>query len=384
MPQKRESLSSPEREDNPSAFKHSIGPDHLKRVGQAIKAVYPSFDRKVFDRLAQELASLELKPRVRRVREELRELLPADYKAALKVILDSVKDEKLTGFDLWPYTDFVQTYGLDDRKKSLDALKVLTRLFTAEFAVRPFLIAHPDETFAYLLACASSPDVHVRRWASEGSRPRLPWGERLSELVKDPSPTRPILEALKFDPELYVRKSVANHLNDIAKDHPDYVIKMLVQWSKDAKTSEHKERVLWVTKHALRSLIKAGYPKALKAIGVDAEAKIKLSRFKLEETVLTMGERLDFMLELKSESTQKQKLVVDYAIHYVKANGKTSPKVFKWKTFDLGPGEKVRLEKTHHVKEVTTRVHYPGEHALTVQVNGVALKTLKWDLGVAD
>ncbi|MES2744228.1 MAG: DNA alkylation repair protein [Bdellovibrionota bacterium] len=363
-----------------SAFKLSIGPEHLRRVGKAILSVYPQFSLKSFVAVQKDLEPLELKARVQRVRSALRDLLPKDYERAVAILLHSVKDETIRGFDLWPYTDFVQTYGLDQVKFSLDALSVFTRLFTSEFAVRPFLIQSPKETLAYLLQCAASEDVHLRRWACEGSRPRLPWGERLSELVKDPSPTRPILNALKFDPELYVRKSVANHLNDIAKDHPDYVIKVLRSWQKEAETTEEKARLLWITKHSLRSLIKAGHAGALTAIGVNTAAKVKVTGFKLSEKILELGERMDFSIELTSESSKKQKIVLDYAIHYQKANGKMSPKVFKWKTFDLGPGEKVRLTKSHVLKAVTTRVHYEGAHVLAIHLNGVPIKTAKWNL----
>lgn len=379
MPQKRQAEPT-SRDENPSAFKHSIGPELLKRLAKEISAVHPAFDSKKFLALKTELAPLELKARVNRVREELRLLLPADYKKSLSIILASVENENLKSFDLWPFTDFIQTYGLDNRKASLDGLKVLTRLFTAEFAVRPFIRLHSEETLAYLLKCAKSSNVHDRRWASEGSRPRLPWGERLTELVKDPAPTLPILEELKFDGELYVRKSVANHLNDIAKDHPDFVIKVLSRWAREARSKEEKERGLWITKHALRSLIKAGNPKALQCIGVDASAKIKVRSFKLEDTVYNLGERMSFAIELQSEADRDQKLVVDYSIHYMKANGKTSPKVFKWKTFDLKAGERLKLSKVHVLKEVTTRVHYSGKHALSVQVNGVVVKTISWDL----
>ncbi len=363
-----------------SAFKHSIGPDHLKRVGKAILSVYPEFSLKSFVAVQKDLEDLELKARVQRVRAALHELLPKDYERAVAILLRSVMGETIRGFDLWPYTDFVQTYGLDRLKLSLDALSTLTQLFTSEFAVRPFLIHSPKETLAYLLKCCASEDVHLRRWASEGSRPRLPWGERLSELVKDPSPTRPILDALKFDPELYVRKSVANHLNDIAKDHPDYVIKVLRDWQTEAQTTDEKARLLWITKHSLRSLIKSGHAGALKAIGVNTAAKVKVTGFKLSETLFELGERMVFSLELKSESTKKQKIVLDYAIHYQKANGKMSPKVFKWKTFDLLPEEKVKLTKTHVLKAVTTRVHYEGAHVLSIHINGAALKTAKWTL----
>ncbi|RZA13061.1 MAG: DNA alkylation repair protein, partial [Proteobacteria bacterium] len=202
-----------EAKDDSSALKHFYNKALLTRMGKALGEVYPSFDAKALQKLMARLESLEMKPRVHVIRDELKRQLPEDYSKALSILLASLKSRKITGFDLWPYTEFVQTYGTGDLKRSLAALKAMTPLFTAEFAVRPFLRLHQKATLDYLEACALDKDVHVRRWASEGSRPRLPWGERLQDFVKDPSPTRPILELLKFDDELYVRKSVSNHLN---------------------------------------------------------------------------------------------------------------------------------------------------------------------------
>ncbi len=217
-------------DSNPNALKHLIGPSLLKQLASKIGAVDPSFDQKRFLAIERELLTLELKPRVRLVREALRSELPSDFSHALKILLASVTDGTVTGFGLWPVSDFIQTYGLNHAQLSLDALKQLTPLFSSEFAIRPFLRLFPEKTLQFLKQCALSPNVDLRRWASEGTRPRLPWGERLQAFIQDPAPTLAILELLKFDPELYVRKSVANHLNDIAKDHPKRVIEVLMRW----------------------------------------------------------------------------------------------------------------------------------------------------------
>ncbi len=380
MPQKREPVIGVEQEENPSAFKHTIGPALLQKVGREIEAVHPAFDRQAFESIGPELAPLELKPRVVRVRDELARQLPATYAQALAILLAAAERGNLSGFDIWPFTDFVQTFGLGERQRSLDALKVLTRRFTSEFAVRPFIRLHPEQTLAYLLRCTASDNAHDRRWASEGSRPRLPWGERLQKLVADPRPTLPILRALVFDESLYVRKSVANHLNDIAKDHPEYVVNTLLAWREQAKTADEQARLAWITRHALRTLIKAGHPQALEAVGVDAEAVFHVHGFHFEQATYAMGEALVFAIDLESRAAKSQRIVLDYAVHYRKANGKLAPKVFKWKTFELPAGARVRLEKRHVLKDVTTRVHHPGEHALSVQINGRTLKTLHWHL----
>ncbi|MFT3762880.1 MAG: hypothetical protein QM761_09815 [Pseudoxanthomonas sp.] len=177
-----------------------------------------------------------------------------------------------------------------------------------------------------------------------------------------------------------MRKSVANHLNDIAKDHPEYVVKTLLAWRKEAKTPDEKTRLIWITKHALRTLVKAGHPRALEATGVDSEVAVRIRGFRFEEAVYAMGETLVFAIDLESLSTKSQRIVLDYAVHYRKANGTLSPKVFKWRTFELPAKGRIQLEKRHALKDVTTRVHYSGEHALSIQINGRTLKTLRWDL----
>jgi len=275
----------------------------------------------------------------------------------------------------------VQTYGLEDLKLSLNALKELTPLFSSEFAVRPFLKRYPTETLKFLEQCAREKDVHFRRWASEGTRPRLPWGERLQEFVRDPSPTMPILELLKFDTELYVRKSVSNHLNDIAKDHPERVIQLLADW-KTAAGAAHAEKIEWIIHRALRTLIKAGHPGALKLIGVSHEAKIKFLGFKINQKKFKLGERIEFQFSIRSLSAKSQKLVVDYIVHFVKSNQSTSPKVFKLKSVLLPAEGEVVFAKSHHLKKVTTRVHYSGLHQLEIQVNGKGVGRVGWELMV--
>jgi 3-methyladenine DNA glycosylase AlkC len=366
-------------EENESALKHLFGPKLLKRVSDAIAKAYPAFDRRRFLALMPELASLEMKPRVRFLRDELKKLLPSDYSKALKILLESVRQGKLEGFELWPYTEFVQTYGLHDPALSLDALKELTPAFTSEWAVRPFIARDPSKTMKYLLACAGSKDEHVRRWASEGSRPRLPWGERLQEFVRDPSPTLPILEKLKFDPELYVRKSVCNHLNDIAKDHPELVVKILARWQKEAG-QEHAAKIDWIVRRSLRTLIKQGHSGALKLIGVSRDAQIEFARFKVLRKTVRLGEHVDFEFEIRSLSPKAQKLVVDYVVHFVKANQGTAPKVFKLRTVELPGKATLSFAKSHPVKKITTRVYYPGTHFIEIQVNGIVAGKLSWKL----
>ncbi len=369
------------RKENPQAFKHMLNEEFLQRIGTALAAVYPAFNQSQLRNLRPQLEKLELKPRVQLVRDELHRQLPSSFAKACKILLASLKHGEFKSFDLWCYSEFIQTYGLAEAQTSLRALKILTPLFTSEFAVRPFLKKYPRDSMEFLLACARDKNVHLRRWASEGTRPRLPWGERLHAFIADPKATAPILELLKFDEELYVRKSVANHLNDIAKDHPDYVIKLLQRWSKAAPL-KHREKIDWIIRQSLRTLIKNGNAQAMKLLGVNPQDKIRLNDFKLAKKKLKLGERLDFCFEITSQEKKNCKLVIDYVIYYKRANATTSPKVFKLKNVELKGGEKLRISKSHHVKEVTTRKHYAGKHALAVQVNGLVLAQTDWSLSL--
>jgi 3-methyladenine DNA glycosylase AlkC len=368
-------------EENPNAFKLWINKDVLVSLGRQIAGVYPPFDQKTFVSLAPALEPLELKGRIRAVREQLRRLLPQNYVSALKILMASTKSGKLSGFALWPYTDFIQTYGLERPKESLVALAELTELFTAEFGVRPFLAQDPDASLAFLKTCAKSKNEHLRRWASEGSRPRLPWGERLNIFIEQPKKTLPILELLKNDESLYVRKSVANHLNDISKDHPELVVKLLKRWQHETKP-EHLEYIQWITHRALRTLIKNGDVGALSAVGVSAKPKVALTGLTLDKSNYKMGDRLAISFELASLAKSKQTIVVDYIIHFVKSNKTTSPKVFKLKRFELAGNSKVQVMKEHHLKEITTRVYYPGAHAIEIQVNGNVMARRDWLLKI--
>jgi 3-methyladenine DNA glycosylase AlkC len=366
-------------ESSESAFKHFFDLKLLQRIAKAIASIDKDFDEARFLKLMQELNPLEMKPRVRKIRDELKHQLPKSYPAALQILMKAAAGGKLSSFDLWPFAEFIQTYGLEDLKLSLDALQKITVLFTAEFAVRPFLIKYPKETLRYLEKCARDPDEHLRRWASEGTRPRLPWGERLQDFIRDPSQALPILEILKFDDALYVRKSVSNHLNDIAKDHPGLVIKILSKWKKEAGET-HAKKVEWIIHRSLRTLIKNGHPEALKLIGVSTDAKVKLSGFKLNAKAFKLGARMEFEFKLESLAKKPQKLVIDYIIHFVKSNQSKSPKVFKLKSVMLPGEETVTIGKSHHLKKVTTRVYYPGAHWLEIQVNGKIVKRAHFDL----
>jgi len=185
------------------------------------------FEHRVFD---AEWDERELKQRMRHITDTMHATIPDDYKAQIKVlnkVAPTVKDGLLGMI----FPDFVQQYGLDDYETSVRAMEHFTQYSTAEFAVRPFIEKYP-KMMTQMLAWADHPNEHVRRLSSEGCRPRLPWGMALKAFKKDPAPILPILEKLKTDEALYVRKSVANNLNDIVKDNPDIVLKTAKRWLK--------------------------------------------------------------------------------------------------------------------------------------------------------
>jgi 3-methyladenine DNA glycosylase AlkC len=248
----------------------------------------------------------------------------------------------------------------------MQALYQMTKRFTAEGAIRPFIQKYPDKTLEILSEWAEDENCHVRRLVSEGTRPRLPWTMQLKQFIEDPQPVLRLLEKLKSDPELMVRRSVANNLNDIAKDNPDLVVQTLSRWKK-----VEDEGTQWLIRHAARTLVKQGNKDVLTILGYSPKVDIAVSKIKLNNSTLKMGEALSFSLEVKSRAKHAQTLVIDYVIHHVKANGKLAPKVFKLTNKTLEPGQALTISKTHPFRFITTRKYYPGRHLLEIQVNGV-------------
>ena len=348
----------------PALLKDILGPQALATIADAGAAASSCFDRPAFLNAASTgLDALSIMERVRHIADALHTALPVDYPAALD-ILRAMSPHLTHGFQAVAVTEYVARFGLDDFDRSMDALADLTRFGTAEFAIRPFLARHTDRALARMAAWAGSEDEHVRRLASEGGRPRLPWAARVPALKADPTRAAPILEALKADPSLYVRKSVANHLNDIAKDRPDWLLDRLAGWPQD------DARTMWIVRHALRTLIKQGDPRALALIGVGHGAAVTVKSFAVEPATVRLGEGIAITAALSSDSSESQRLVVDYRLHYARAGGKTAAKVFKWKTFELAADDAVVLRISQTIRDFSTRRHHPGRHDIELIVNG--------------
>lgn len=346
----------------------------VTRIGAALAQVAPRFNRRAFEReVVDGLDELELKARVRHVIAALGRHLPADFAQAAP-ILDRIPDvwdaggttDPLRGFAAWPLIDYVGVYGLDHPKLALATLRRLTGLFTAEFAVRPFFVKHYELTYAAALAWANDRDEQVRRLASEGSRPRLPWGLRLNRFVADPSPLIPLLDRLKDDPSESVRRSVANNLNDISKDHPDVVVAVGKRWLE--APSKHRK---WIIRHATRSLVKAGHADALALLGFGKRPQVRVHGLTVTPKKVAWNGEVALGFVITSTGKRPQKLVVDYAVHFVKASGTPKPKVFKGRKISLQPGESAAINWRHRFRDITTRVYYPGKHRVDVVVNGV-------------
>lgn len=357
-------------------FKNLIHPAGVRRFAAHLHRASGAFDRQAFERLALSgLESLELKARAMHLASALEATLPRDFARAADLLEaslapapadESAADDEAgaAGWPLWAVGEYAARQGQAQPERALALLHALTQRFTAEWAIRPFLVDHPQLTLATLQRWSADPSAHVRRLVSEGSRPRLPWGLQLKALIDDPSPTLPLLRALQDDPSDYVRRSVANHLNDIAKDHPDLVVDWVVLHLPDA--SPQRRTLL---RHASRTLIKRGHRRMLAAWGLDAPFRGRL-QFAVSPRRAAIGGALTVTVQLHSTARRTQKLAIDYAWFRRLANGSLSPKVFKGWVVELGAGESRTLTKRHSLKPVTTRRDHPGAHAIELRVNG--------------
>lgn len=335
----------------------------FERLASEIRRVHPAFDRARFFGLVfdADWERLALKGRMRHATEALGRTLPADFRTGLGILL--AVESRFSGFDHLLFADFVERFGLDDWEASLPALEVLNRT-SAEFAVRPFIRRYPDRTLAQMLAWTSHPDPHVRRLASEGCRPRLPWGTALEELKADPSPILPILEQLKDDPSEAVRRSVANNLGDIAKDHPDLAVSIGARWM-----AESPGRAPMV-KHALRDLLRKGHRGALGLAGVGTGAGVVADRIVVAPKRVPLGGTATLRVTGRSTARKPQRVRLEYAMTYARPGGRTGRKVFKIAEFDLAAGAPFELTRKLSFADRSIRTHYAGPHIATLIING--------------
>lgn len=350
----------------------------VRDMADHIASAAPAFDAARFTHLASDgMDALELMQRAERIRDALVETLPADYAAAAEILrqaLPQADGPGLSGWSLLPVNQFVAQQGLSHFDLSLALLKALTPHFTAEFGIRRFIHAEQERALAEISRWTADANHHVRRLASEGTRPRLPWAMRLPALVREPAPILPILIALLDDPEDYVRRSVANSLNDIAKDHPALVAGFVEQHIGNASVQRRQ-----LLRHASRTLLKKGDAKALANFGFATARRIGAA-LTLASPAIAFGERLGFSIVVTNGDEAPQRLMIDYAIHHVKANGTLAPKVFKWKQLDLPAGASQTIDKEHPIRAITTRRYYPGTHRVEILINGSVCAAADFDL----
>jgi 3-methyladenine DNA glycosylase AlkC len=356
-------------------LKNYYGPEVPARIADMIQNVDGAFPRQAFlvDAL-DGFEALELTPRARHIALALGRHLPQDYERAVETLVASLGPKleapELTGMDVFvymPHVFYVAEFGVEHFEASMRAQYELTQRFTAEYSIRVFLKRYPQRTLDRLRVWARDPNVHVRRLVSEGTRPRLPWAPRLRAFQNDPRPVLELLDLLRDDPELYVRRSVANNLNDIGKDNPAALIETCRRWAQDA-TAERR----WLIRHALRSAVKRGEPAALEILGFGEATAASVRVIRVVPAVVPIGESVTLTVGLTNEGSSTERLLVDLRVHFVKANGRPSPKVFKLKELDLPPHASAELTKTISLAQHTTRTHYPGQHRVEVLVNGRA------------
>ena len=365
-----------------SQLRDQFGESVPRAIARMIVAVHPEFPRPAFlrDALAG-YGPLSLTGRGFHIAAALRKHLPPDFPRAVEILLASVSQAhghrggSMASFLYLPHLFFVARYGLDHFEESMRVQHALTQVFTAEFSIRAFLEKHPERTLARLRQWTADPSEHVRRLVSEGTRPRLPWAPRLRAFQKDPRPVLELLELLKDDPALYVRRSVANNLNDIGKDHPKILTTVAKRWLRGASAERQ-----WIVRHALRSAVKRADAGALHALGFGAKADVGVRKVSITPARVKIGGKVVVSFELVNKSAKRQRVMADLVVHFVKSRG-TGAKTFKLKALELPPRGHVLLSKKIALQQLTTRKHYAGVHRVEALLNGALRPLGKFVLG---
>lgn len=354
----------------------------VKETAEVIKDVVSDFNsnsflEKVFDGIWGER---ELKQRYQHIAEVLWGFMPSDYSTCVDYLIEiSVRlgeREHHKTYGAFPYMFLptcIEFYGLEDFKNSIRGLETITQLVSAEFAIRPFYVKYPDEMLAQTKIWVKHKNEHVRRLASEGSRPALPWGIALNQYKKDPLPLIPILEALNNDSSLYVRKSVANNLNDISKTHVELVVNTAKNW---VGKTEHTD---WIVKHGCRTLLKAGNPEIMNVFGYGESKNYNFGRFNLDNKV-KMGEELSFSFSIENTTKKPVKTRVEYAVYFLRKNETHNSKVFMISDTEMDGASKANFIKKYSFKPISTRKYYKGSHKIAILVNGVEMENKEFEL----
>lgn len=346
---------------------------YYKNLAQVFVSVYQPFKADEFVKsVTKNLDALSLNERMRNTSLVLHSYLPRSFSFSVGLLKEVIPQLK-AGYTNLIFPDFVSQFGQTDFSLSLGALKYFTQFGSSEFAIRTFLKQDLKATLNEMYTWAHDENEHVRRLASEGSRPRLPWSFKLDAIIENPSLTTPILQSLRADDALYVRKSVANHLNDITKDSPSHVLKLIKGWD------QANPHTAWIIKRGCRSLLKQGDQKSIAVFNLTKNVEIAIKNLSLNKSNLRLNDVLIFQFSLASQKKVKQRLMVDYRIHYSKKSGVQLPKVFKLKELDLKPGEIVIIKKQQRFQDFTTRKLHNGPHLLEIMVNGKGMAKKKFE-----
>lgn len=355
-------------------LKNMYNAGFFEKLCPVMNTAIPGFDCRdfIYRIFNNQWPDLELKERVRHISLALHHFLPTDFAKACEVLVSlsgqlRKSEAREQGFANIFVPDYIEVFGVEHPEESLVALGEITKLVSAEFAIRPFLLRYPESTMKQMLIWSKSSHASVRRFSSEGCRPRLPWAMGIPALKKDPKNILPILENLKEDPSEYVRRSVANNLNDIAKDHPDLVLDLVKQWQGKNPNTD------WIIKHGCRTLMKKGNQSALNLHGFDPKKKSVIRALSLKKTKVKIGEYLNFDFAFVNREKDPASFRLEYAIDYLTATGKRSRKIFKIAENTFGPGEWIKIQRKQSFKNFTTRKHFKGKHHLTILANGKKL-----------
>lgn len=344
--------------------------DFFLNFGRTVQSAYKAFDTPAFiaAMMDETWEVLPLKARTRRISETLGTFLPSPYENALD-ILYAIADS-CAGFPYLFFPDFVAVYGKAEKRRelSLNALELFTQKSSSEFAIRSFILSDPERVMRRMTSWAEHANEHVRRLASEGCRPRLPWGEALPMFKKNPAPVLAILGQLKADSSLYVRKSVANNLNDIAKDNPALVLETARRWLGQNPETD------WILRHGCRTLIRKANPEAMELFGyASSEDRTPLTAsasLSVHPSAISIGNGCEIQYCLDIGKSEPVHLRIEYGIDFIKANGKASRKSFLISDKTVAGGAHLTGTRKHSFSELTTRRHYPGEHRIVLLVNG--------------
>jgi 3-methyladenine DNA glycosylase AlkC len=364
-------------------LKNRISQSQIEQIAEALWIQDSHFNKESFNKACLlGLEFLELKERANHIAEQMDIHLDGDYNSKIEVMIRSLgaklSSSESFGYEpflYFPHSSFIAKWGVQNIQASLKACEELTQRFTAEFCIRPLIVADSDLVYSQLKIWSLSPNEHLRRLVSEGTRPRLPWGMGLKSLQADPTPNLILLEELKNDSSLYVRRSVANHLNDIGKDHPELQLDICENWMKNPT-----DNVKWIVKHSLRVLIKKAHPRALALVGFGGKAFVKLEKCVWSHDVIDQSQKLLIKFELQNLADSQANWLVDYWVDYIKSNQKVSRKVFKYKKLFIESQERAQFELSHSFRDLSTRKHYAGTHKMGLSVNGVEIELGNVDL----